>query len=699
MLAAAMAGLFVLRSFLHDGIVGGDDAVWYTSVVADHVEQWRMGLGPVFVGQTRFAAIGTVMPLRVAPYLQHLTLAIDLLTGRTLAPYLLLNLAVAASGAAGGLSAYLCLRSILGSQRLEALLLAVLYIWCPGVIGLPISGQLFMSAMTMPFLPVVFTGVVRIYQRDSFTGWAMVSAGCAACWLAHSPIGMWASIAAGLAVLARWACGLGWKRRDLARAAGAALLFFGLCGYVFVSVAVLAPHRDEPMVAENLLGNIRLLFPAILLPVSHLAAGATDLQLGWSLSAALLLSVILAWGARAPAARALSLVGLILLCLILPVPFLTSWLWHRVPPAVVDATNALPNQRLVAILAACTVTLAATLLASRKRRRGWVLLFLGLGVAWSGWELREFIRRGRALENTKAQSDYAISPDMLLSPSFSLGMLVGHNSFFSHGFMDRDLEQRVLNETMVSYIVSNPGSISPGYDFGAKTGHGELPGLLTGTSLPGEKVWVSLSPTIVVPPHRHYVLVLSVPDRNRQGVLLLMAPNFYRRYNLPASGGPYAFGSTDLSSWMIPIHTGSELPVEITLAFTNEDLAIDMAHYRAFGRYQLIEYDPAALPIRLKSLVPYVAEVQSPAKGWYESFRYFTRGWAATVNGNAAEVRMTANGLVGVAIPAGKSEVRLSYRPPATLVASYWLMAATWAGLAVLCVGRWAKVSRLAPRS
>jgi hypothetical protein len=187
---SAAAGFVALTPFLHDGILGGDDGKWYTTVVADFLQQWRMGLGPVFVGQTRFAAIGTVMPLRITPYLQHLTLALDFATARRLSPYLLLNLAVLLSGVAAGLSAYLCLRSILPTKRTEAFLLAILYIWCPGVIGLPYTGQLFMSAMALPFIPIVFAGIVRIHRRDDFSGWAMVSAGCAGCWLAHSPIGI-----------------------------------------------------------------------------------------------------------------------------------------------------------------------------------------------------------------------------------------------------------------------------------------------------------------------------------------------------------------------------------------------------------------------------------------------------------------------------------------------------------------------------
>ena len=553
MSAAAAAGLFALGSFLHNGIIGGSDGAWYTALVADHLQQWRMGMWPVFVGQTRFAAIGTVLPLRVAPYLQHMTLALDFLTARSLSPYLLLNLAIALSGAAGGLSAYLCLRSILGSRRLEALLLAVLYIWCPGVIGLPYTGQLFMSAMTIPYLPLVFAGVARIFRRDDFSGWAMVAVGCAACWLAHSPIGLWASAAAALALLSRWACRMGWTGRDLARAAGACLLFAGLCGYVFVSVATLAPEPDTPLPSAVIVRNLRDFFPRILLPVSRMAAEVTDLQVGWGLLATLLGASVIAWRQRLPAARALSGVALLLLCLTLPVPGLTAWLWRAVPQAVLDATNAVPTQRLIAILAACSVVLAASSLAAWKGRRRWALCFLGAAVAWSGFELREFLHRGTALQNTRERSEAVLSAENFIPTRFSLGMLSYKNRFFSHGFMDYELEQRVLAPDMASYIVTNVGAIAPASEFGRKAAHRELADPLTGSSLPGDRVWVALSPTFTILPHRHYLLAMDFTDPDIRGVLVISGGGLYRAYDLPVSGEAFAFGATPLSSWVLPI--------------------------------------------------------------------------------------------------------------------------------------------------
>jgi hypothetical protein len=681
--ASAGAGVFALKPFLHDGILGGDDAKWYTAVVADHLEQWRAGLWPVFVGQTRFAAFGTVVPLRIVPYLQHLTVALDFATGRSLSPYMLLNLAIVFSGAAGGLSAYLCLASILPGRRLEAMLLAILYIWCPGVIGLPYAGQLFMSAMTLPFLPMVFVGVYRIFESDDFSGWALAAAGCAGCWLAHSPIGLWASGATALALVLRGLSGLGWDRRNAARAVLAACLFAGLAGYVFVSLSILTPPQVGHTPRDTLLENIANTFPAVLRPVSPFASAVTDLQPGWALLALLAAASVAAWLSRNAAIRSLSIVGIFLLCLAMPVPGVNRWLWTGVPHAVIDATNAAPTQRLYAILAACTVTLGAGALAAKPRCRGWVLAALGIAIAWSGFELRPFFLRGKLIANSKAQSEEALRPENLLLSRYSLGMLSYDNRFFSSGVMDFSLEQRVLGPDLRSYIVSDVGFVAPGHDFGPRNGHPELPNVLLGESAPGERVWVNFNHTVTLEPGAHYLLAMDFSADNFPGILQLKGDAFLREYSLPESGMPFAFGSGRLNSRVIPLSSSATRPLELTLAFINQDPGADLRRYHDFARYELIRYDPQSLPIRLKSFVPYTADVRSPQAGWLETFRYFTPGWTASVNGRPAAVRRSWNGLVAVAVGAGDNVVCLMYHAPMALLAAYWITWIAWSTMGI----------------
>jgi hypothetical protein len=679
--AAGGAGLYAIGPFLHDGIMGGVDARWYTSVVADFLNQWRMGLGPVFVGQTYLAPLGTVMPLRVAPYLQHATLALDLVTGRRLSAYALLNLAVVASSVAGCVSAYLCLRAVLPGRRLEALLLAVIYGWCPAVVGMAYTGQLFMSVMTLPYLPVAFAGVVRIHDRDDFSGWAMVAAGCAACWLCHSPIGMWVTFAAAVAVAARWACGFGRSRRELGRSAGAFGLFLALCGYVFVSIRILAAPKQPPISVPQMLSDLGHMFPAALLPVSATASMLSDLQPGWGVGAALLLPLAAAWRIRLAAARPLLIAAAVLLLLSMPVPGVNELLWRAVPQAVLDATNAAPTQRLFPILAACSVVLAARTLAARPRRSAALLFFLGVAVPWGGVQLQPVLRRGAAIANSREASEEQLAPNNFAVPIFSTGLLGGVSAFFSYGFMDYGLEERVLDRDMKTYLVSNAGAIAPGFDFGQPQAHRRLPGVFHGKAAADGRPWIELAPKITLAAGQHYLLAFDFLAKSYTGALQAKGPGVAREYYLPASGGRLAFGSADESSRVIPLFNPSGAPIEMALDFVVQDPKADLAWYTDFARYALIPYDPADLPIHLKAYAPLVSDVRSPAPGWFESFRYYTLGWTATVNGRPSEVRATGNAMIAVPIPAGESEVRLSYKPPPALLLAYLLTGAAWLGL------------------
>jgi hypothetical protein len=687
---ACAAGFAAIRPFLHDGIMGGVDAQWYTSVVADYLQQWRSGLGPVFVGQTRFAAIGAVMPLRVAPYLQHFALAIDLLTGRSLSVYLVLNLTLILSCIGGCLSAYLCMRAILPSRRTEALALAIIYAWCPAVVGLAYTGQLFMSVMTLPFLPIVFAGVVRIYSRTGFTGWAMVAAGGAACWLAHSPIGFWVCASAAVAILAKLLLGSGARLADARRAAAAALLFLGLCGYVFVSISIVAPPATPPTVAGMLAPILDSMFPAVVEPVSPSAGMASDLQPGWSILLAIAAGGLASWRARSWAGLSLLLSALLLLCLSFPVPFLTQTMWHVVPQAVLNMTNAVPTQRLFPIMAACAVVLCACGLSVSRWPRRWELAVLMAAILWSGSELGHFIRRGSAIANSRASSDQTMAENNLISTIFSAGLLPGVSAFFSYGFMDYELEQRVLDRPMKTYIVTDVSSIAPGFDFGDHGARRRLPGLLRGTPAANGRRWIELSPAVTLGPHQHCVLALDFLGDSYTGVLQAHGPAFNHEYFLPQSGERFAFGSGSLCSRVIPLWNPSDTPLEIRLDFVVQDPGVDLARFADFARFELIPYDPRDLPVRLLSYAPFVALVRSPQPGWFESFRYYTRGWTATVNGRPAAIRQSDSGLITVPIPEGRSEIRLAYRPPAVLLGAYRLSGLAWLGL-VLAGARFAR--------
>jgi hypothetical protein len=97
LLLVAGGGVALMSAFLTPALVGSGDATWYSLMASDFMAQWRAGIFPVFVGQTEFAFNGSVNPLRFAPYFQHFTGVLDLLTGHSLKFVALQNLALVLS--------------------------------------------------------------------------------------------------------------------------------------------------------------------------------------------------------------------------------------------------------------------------------------------------------------------------------------------------------------------------------------------------------------------------------------------------------------------------------------------------------------------------------------------------------------------------------------------------------------------------
>src|ERR1700691_3397138 len=158
-----LAGMALMRPYLTRGIIGGGDAKWYAIAVGDFLEQVRAGIFPVWVGQSRYLFYGGVFPLRVAPYLEHFAAVVDLITGRSLPLFVVLNLTLASSLVLGFLACHFCLSEVVPGRPWMAAVLAFLYASCPGVLGLAYAQDLYMSFMTLPFLPFVFLGIVRSF--------------------------------------------------------------------------------------------------------------------------------------------------------------------------------------------------------------------------------------------------------------------------------------------------------------------------------------------------------------------------------------------------------------------------------------------------------------------------------------------------------------------------------------------------------
>lgn len=692
----AAVGTWLLHPFMTGRLVGTGDALWYANMLADFVSQWRAGVFPVFVGQTDYAFNGAVYPLRVAPLYQHLAGLIDLLTARTLSFYALQHATVLVCGFGGLLSAYLTARRLGPDRPWQAVAAAVLYLSCPGVLGTIYTQDLYMTWMTVPFLPLAVYGILRTYERDDVRSQVWLAAPLAALWYAHSPVALWMTLIAASSQVVR----LAGPHRTIAaikRAALGAGLFLLLGHYPFVSVASLqVPGATSAVTAglteqDRITNVIREVFPAVLRPVSEAARALSDLQLGYALW--LLLGLLLIAALRAgprPGLRVLAAACLGLLALLLPIPGLTDWLWAHLPEAIKRITFYWPMHRFYLLLAAL-LTVGAAALVPRARPSPLApptspliphtsplipptshlaaALLAFLACAWSLWESRQFIRAGHERTASAEVTARSQRPENRLLMNHAYGLFPALPATFSNGVMAPWAETRLLDPV----TGETPAPVAPASGPAWQPFRGEIdanPGI------------VNLRPVLRLEPGRRYELDLRFANADAPGVLQLVGRHFFREYVLPASGQPRSFGSRPPHSSTLPLWTSAAEPEEVTVRFIPTAPGARAADFLAFGQFRLHDLKPGASSVDVTTLLPFRVTVRAPAEGaQLETPRMYLPGYVAEVNGRAVEAKRSVDGLVTVAVPGGSSDVVLSYRAPWSVQLSYFVALAAWAGL------------------
>ncbi len=229
--------------------------------------------------------------------------------------------------------------------------------------------------------------------------------------------------------------------------------------------------------------------------------------------------------------------------------------------------------------------------------------------------MRPFLHRGTLIANSRESSREALSQDNLILASFSNAMFAKVSPFFTYGFMDFALEQRVLGEDMKDYVVTDVGSVAPGYDFNDSGGRKSPEDVFVGKPAQDGRRWIEISPRLTLEPGARYLLAFSFPGRPYKGVLQVSGPGMTHEYILPNSGERFAFGTDPANSHVIPMSNAAGAPVEVRLDFVVQDPEVDLSTFKESARFRLIRYDPKELPVRLISLLPYVAKVRTPAPG------------------------------------------------------------------------------------
>jgi hypothetical protein len=199
LLGAVAAGS--LGVYLTPDLVGPIDARWYANVITDFLTQVRAGTFPVFSGATAFAFNGAVHPFRSAPWQFDLAAAVDLATGRQLAPVAVQHATVILSYGAATLGLYVGLVRLRPAARATAFAVALVYATSPGITASLVMHDMYMTMIGGPVLVAVLLLVVRAIERPSARAYAWLGASCALLWLCHPPLALLGLLLAAFCVL------------------------------------------------------------------------------------------------------------------------------------------------------------------------------------------------------------------------------------------------------------------------------------------------------------------------------------------------------------------------------------------------------------------------------------------------------------------------------------------------------------------
>jgi hypothetical protein len=658
-----LAALCLLNGMTRTSLHGGGDARWYATLLADMVAQTRAGVFPVWIGQSEFQYNGAIYTLRVAPAFFYIGATVDALTLHSLGVYALQNLMLVLLGLAASFTAYFTLAALMPGRRTLALGLALLFLTCPGVLGIVYNTDLYMSWTSLPLVPLILYAGVRSF-RDGGKASSMLLLGTSLgiCWWAHSPIAVWMTfislVLQVVRTMVRAPAKEGWVAIGLCLAAFATVSAYPIGSVLLYPADPIAggmsikPDTTPSMIVDQ----VKRAFPADLLPVSENGGQLSDFQLGYALWALLLAGIfwvrLVRWDARILIAFACLLVLLVAI----PIPHLDSYLWNVVPTVVRRITCEWVMNRLYLILAGAivfSIALAADQLTSLGRGR---LMFwmIALGCVWSSTEAWKFL----AASPQTPRDDVLRSENVMLTQYAYFGFAVVPD-YFTDGVDDPNLENRLLRDPAGGVLSSNLADAAKATSDPAADNRSQM------TDANGE-----LPISFRLDYGKRYLADFEFVNSDFVGVLQIFSPTSIREYALPSSGGPASFGIGGLHSHFLPLWTSNEAGEDISVRFV--PAASRERNYGLFARVSVNEYDPSRLPVHISSWIPYRADVRSPQRAWLETPRMFQAGYVARVDGRAAKVEKSRQGLVSIEVPSGSSEVEVDYRPPPGLVFLFW---------------------------
>jgi hypothetical protein len=305
-------------------------------------------------------------------------------------------------------------------------------------------------------------------------------------------------------------------------------------------------------------------------------------------------------------------------------------------------------------------------LKANVTRRLRILLVIACG--WSLWESRQYVAAGRERTASAEITARNLRPENRATMNHAYGLFPALPAYFSHGVMDPRAEARLLDHATLAVLPPPAPS---------KTEPALTPLRGTVDANPGVLL---LSPSLTLQPGRRYALEFIFAPKSYVGILQLSGRTFFREYALPHSGEALAFGSEAPHNPTLPLWTAAAAPETITLRFIPTDGTAPQT-FAAFAAIRLREINDATATVNVTAQLPFRATVHATQPAWLETPRMYQAGYQATVDGRAATVKKSPQGLAMIELQTGAQTITLTYQAPMLLRVSYvtslllWLLA------------------------
>lgn len=500
---------------------------------------------------------------------------------------------------------------------------------------------------------------------------------------------LWATERAWLVLFAITAClaaGAAWFFRPRAGVAPSPRIWetFLVLTAVSAAPATLLIGLDDPA-RQGALATLRSLAEhpgRFFLPVSPLVNRLTDWQpgpAGWLLFACLLGSAL---RGRSTAAKLFGSFALGAILTFVRVPILSEFAVAYFPGTLAWIINLPLHTRIlpVAMGAVC----AGGFLALRRQGTGRrfhyaALACLALAAGWGLFQTAPFVRQGWRAVNPRSVSEDMFRSENAVLMRYAYDLARHIPDYYCHGKTDSRLENRILDAKM--RLLAGPDEIVRRMEeAGAETV------TLSTTPIATAPAWLEIDPPLVLQPGEQRLLRFEFFDKPYEGYLILKSEHIYREYILPESGMPLAFGLKPEQSKVISLWNSGAAPEHVRFTFIRKGAFSADANFGDFGRLTLSRYEPQRSPVRLRSQLPFRAEVDMPGRGFLETQFIFLPGYAARVDGRPVRVAESAQMLVSVPLPPGRHEVEVRYVGTARLWIALWVSLAAWGALVILAL-------------